>query len=74
MIPKLKKGTLTQFGYSTKSSDRSRHIALNKAIKKLTESTVIHKLNALKVLTKNKTPTLSKLYDSDIKWIHSKNK
>ena len=72
LIPKLKKGTLTQFGYTTKKTDIQRHNALKKALKKLRYASVIHKLNAVKVLTKNTNPTASNTFDKDIKWLENK--
>ncbi len=67
----LKKGTLTQFGYNTKESDLKRHNSLKKAISKLQSASVIHKLNAVKLLTKNTNPKVSKIFDNDIKWIQN---
>jgi len=59
-IGKLKKGELTQFGYSTSKTARSRHLALNAATKKYGKLSVFRKLNALATYTKRRSPATSK--------------
>lgn len=69
VIPPLKKGTITQYGYSSNDSDIKRHNALKKAVKGLNKSTVIHKLNAVAVLTANTNPQRSEIFKSDMEWV-----
>jgi len=38
---------------------------------KLSYASVIHKLNAVKILTKNTNPKVSKIYGNDIKWLEN---
>ncbi len=64
-IGKLKKGDLTQFGYSAKSPERTRHSAIKKAVKKMGVVPIERKLNALAVYTKNRSPRLSKEFKAD---------
>ena len=72
LIGPLKKGTLRKFGYSTKESIIKRHNSLLKAVKGLSFSSVIHKLNAVKVLTKKSNPVASQKFSDDMKWLQSK--
>jgi hypothetical protein len=65
VIPKLKKGELSQFGYSTHSTEDERHKALLKAVEKLSYATVIRKLNAVRTLSKADVK-LFKIYSRDI--------
>lgn len=67
-----KDGALSSLGYSSNNSERSRHIALNKAIKDYGYISVIRKLNALAVLNKNKNPRLSKIFRDDQRWVSAK--
>lgn len=73
-MPKLKKGSLKKYGYSTAGSDKKRHSALKKSLKAYGYSTLIKKLNAVKLLTKNTSPKNSKVYAKDIKWVQKINK
>jgi len=59
-IGKLHKGDLSQFGYSTSKTTRSRHLALNAATKTYGPLSVYRKLNALAVYTKRRSPATSK--------------
>lgn len=68
VIPPLRKGDLTQFGYKLSNNAQSRHIALGKAIKKYGKLSVFRKVNALVVLFKNKPHYESKL-KADRNWI-----
>lgn len=68
---KLNKGTLTKFGYHANCNVSERHLSLEKAVKKYSKTTVIHKLNAVKLLTKNTNPKVSKIFGKDIKYLQS---
>ncbi len=69
ILPKLQQGSLTKFGYSSKNTDNKRHNSLKKAVKKYTKGGVIHKLNAISVLTKTTNPALSKIYKKDMEFV-----
>lgn len=64
-IGKLKKGELTQFGYSAKSPVRTRHSAIKKAAKKYGKVTVQRKLNALAVYNSKKNPKMAAEFKQD---------
>jgi len=71
-IGKLKKGELTELGYSTEKSDRSRHIAINVAVKKYGPLSVYRKLNAVAVYTRKTSPEKSKIFLKDRAYIGEK--
>lgn len=71
VIPKLKKGSLTRYGYSVHKSQKSRHRSLKKALNKYGYSSLVKKLNAVKLLSKNTSPSNSKIYGKDIKYLQS---
>lgn len=71
-IGPLRQGTLRQFGYSTSSSERSRHIALAKAVKSEGYLPIYRKLNAVYVLQRNTSPSKSKLFKRDRDWLKKK--
>lgn len=64
-IPPLKKGKLSQFGYSTKEGVQSRHEALDKAIKQYGVTSVARKLTAVATLQKNTNPHASAIFKKD---------
>ena len=70
VLPELKKGTLGL--YSTKKTDLSRHRALLKAARNTSKNTVIRKLNAVSILTKNTSPKSSKKVRKDMHYLQSK--
>jgi hypothetical protein len=74
VIPKLRKGTLSKYGYTIKEKSSERHNALDKAIKAYGYSTVIKKLNAVRTLTKNTFPKNAEVYSNDIKYLQKKYK
>lgn len=70
LITDLKKGTLTQYGYSSKYRlVGERRPALKKAIKNLGALRVQRKLNAVATLNKNTNPTKSKRMKADANWV-----
>lgn len=71
VLPILKKGSLTKFGYSTREPENKRRSALRKALKVYGYSSLIKKLNAVKLLTRNTSPSNSRIYGSDIKYIQN---
>jgi len=70
-IGPLREGELSQFGYSnvTKKADRTRRIALKKAVKKYGPLSVRRKLQAIATYTKRTSPGSSKIFLADIAWI-----
>lgn len=68
-IQGLRKGTLGKYGYSLNKNSVNRKKSLRKAVKKYGSGTVIKKLNAVCVLTKNRTPENSKKFCSDKRWV-----
>lgn len=74
---KMKHGELTKYGYSLNNpSDRSRHMALNKAIKRNGKLKVLKKVNLLATFRKNDTrPEIKQQYrraKKDVKFIQTK--
>jgi hypothetical protein len=65
VIPKLKEGALSKYGYSTDLTEKERLVCLVKAIKELTYAGVIRRINAIRTLTKS-NPKLFKIYTKDI--------
>ena len=72
-IGPLRKGELAQFGYVnvSKLSSEQRRIALRKAIAAFGSLTVWRKLNAVAVYTRRTSPSVSKIFKSDMDWIKS---
>ena len=65
----LKKGGLSEYGYSVKLGRTERRKALEKARKKIEYATLIQKLNALAILFKNTKPQFSKRLRADISYL-----
>jgi hypothetical protein len=77
-IVKLKKQTIFPgidkpvfHGYSVKDPAAKRRVSLMNAKRDSNAVSVIKKLNALAVLTKNTQPKNSKIYKSDMHWMQS---
>ncbi len=71
LLPQLKKGKLTKFGYHFNESVSKRHIALYKSIKEYGFIPVKRMLIAQRTFRKYSYPTLYKIINSDIKWIQN---
>ena len=71
VIP-IEKGKLSQFGYSTKKSERARHAALNKAVEKYGALSVYRMLNAQIILRKRTQPKAREIFEADRDWIAQK--
>jgi len=71
MIKINEKNSFEPFYYTTKDNNNKRHESLLNAIKKLSYSTVIHKLSSLRTFKKNSDTNIDinlyKKYDTDIK-------
>lgn len=73
-IGPLKKGELSKHGY-TNIKDmgiRKRHKALNSAVKEYGSPKILKKLGAIKTYQKNKSPGVSELLYSNMKWLRKK--
>ena len=68
-IGPLKKGNLSKYGYSTAKSARSRHTALNAAVKYDGALPTYHRLNALSIYTRRSAPATSKAALADRNYI-----
>ena len=70
------KGFLRSYGYSSKSPDRTRHIALKNAILNSPEgyNGVMKKLNSVCVLNKNRNKEFSEIARQDKEYIKKKYK
>ena len=70
-IPALNQGTLRKFGYGIHKLMKSRRRSLKKAVRKYGRNTVIHKLTAVRTLSRNRSPKNAKIYTKDIKFVQS---
>ena len=70
----VEKGKLSKFGYSTSKSDRARHAALNKAVKKYGALSVSRKLNAMIIMRKRRQPKARKVFEEDADWLREQYK
>ena len=62
-------GILTSQGYAVHSSAKTRHGALNRAIKKSGRNSVMRALNNLYVWNKNYHKSIAKIATSDKNWL-----
>ena len=74
VLPSLKKGSLTRYGYNVHETKEMRHKALKKALKIYGYASLVRKLNAVKLLTKNTSPSNSKIYGQDINYLQNMRK
>jgi hypothetical protein len=65
----LRKGDLIKYGYQYRLSDKSRHVALRKAIKKHGALHIFTKLNTISQLSKSTAPDASNILRKDANWI-----
>jgi len=70
VIPKLVKGEVSQFGYSTKDAKMKRQKALVKAVKELGKSAIQKHMVAVRTLSKNKADF--DILDEDVKFLQAK--
>jgi hypothetical protein len=71
-IGPLATGLLTRVGYSTSKPPRVRRRALTRAVKAYGPLSTLRKLNAVRTLTKRKSPPTSRIYDEDVRYIQKK--
>jgi hypothetical protein len=69
----LEKGELSKYGYHDvkNMSTQERRNALKQALQHLPPLTVFRKINALKVLNKDKDPNIAKIFQNDEDWIRT---
>jgi Family of unknown function (DUF5771) len=72
VLPSLKKGSLTKYGYHLSDSKDERHKALKKAFDAYGYSTLIKKLNAVRLYNKSK-PSVYNKYTQDMNYVHKLN-
>ena len=70
VLPTLKKGSLTKYGYHVSETTDNRHKALKKAFKEYGYSSLIKKLNAVRIYNKSR-PAVYQKYTSDIKYVQT---
>ena len=71
-IGPLRKGELSSYGYSFRSSDSQRHEALRKAVDEYGALSVVHKLDAIAKLTLRTSPKAHRVFAEDKDWIYNK--
>ena len=69
VLPHLKEGSLSKYGFHINASPKKRKSSLRKAEKVYGKSKLIKKLNAVRVLTKNTDPKASKIYTASIRYV-----
>lgn len=69
IIGPLKKGELTELGYSSSKKAKTRRQALEKAVDRYGPLSTLRKVNAIRVLTKRRAPTTSKKYKADVRYL-----
>lgn len=72
IIGKLQEGKLTDLGYSPSKKTKTRRRALTRAVSKYGKLSTLRKVNAIAVLTKRRSPALSKKYKGDVKFLQKK--
>lgn len=72
-IGTLKQGDLTAVGYSVGAKASTRRKAVDRAVKKYGKTSTIRKLNAVAVYTRRTSPTKSRVFKADMKYVQ-KNK
>jgi len=73
LFPKLKKGLLTEYGYSSKDSLSIRHRALKRAMKAYGKGNLANKLNSVYILNRNTNPRIASIFKKDQEWVSSQN-
>jgi Family of unknown function (DUF5771) len=69
IIGPLKKGSLTDLGYSASDSSATRRASLSKAVGKYGRLSTYRKLNAVATLTKNTAPAKAAVFKADRDWV-----
>lgn len=65
----LKKGVLTQFGYHSDNTVRSRHIALMRAVREEGYLPIIRRLNLIATFSRYRSPRYTRIFKTDQQWL-----
>jgi len=68
-IGELRPGGLSSTGYSVVTKKTARHRSLKKAVKKFGPLSTFRKLQAISTYTKRTSPTKSKTFKTDSRWV-----
>lgn len=71
-IGPLKKGLMAELGYNVNAKAKTRHAAVDKAIKKYGKLSTLRKLNAVAVYTRRTSPVKSRKFKSDVRYVQKK--
>jgi hypothetical protein len=71
-IGPLRKGELSKFGYSFRTSEEARHKALRQAVDEFGVLGVYRKLDAVAKLSKTSIPEAARIFKADRNWVNSK--
>jgi len=71
-IGKLRPGTLSSSGYNVEASAEARHKAIERSVKKYGALRTLRRLNAVATYTKRTSPTKSRKFKADVKYVQSK--
>lgn len=66
------KGTFSMYGYRTTDSASTRRKSLEKVAKAKGAGMVVKRLNAISILTRNRSPILSRKFRNDMKWVQKR--
>ena len=71
-IGRLRKGELSKFGYSFRTTEEARHKALRQAVDEFGVLGVYRKLDAVAKLSKTTIPEASRIFKTDRNWVDSR--
>lgn len=71
-IGPLKQSLLKKVGYEVTQPTRRRRAAVDVAVKKYGKLSALHKLNAVAVYTRKRSPAKSRTFKSDVRYIQKK--
>lgn len=71
-IGSLKPGLMKAVGYSVDSKASTRHKAVDEAVKKYGKLSTLRKLNAVATYTRRTSPSKSRVFKSDVKYVQKK--
>lgn len=70
----LKPGGLSRFGYHAENTDRSRHVALLRAVREEGYLPIIRRLNLIATFNRYKSPRFSRVFKKDQEWLSKRYK
>lgn len=71
-IGKLQKGLMSSLGYNVNAKTKTRHQAVDRAVKKYGKLSTLRKLNAVAVYTRRTSPVKSRKFKADVKYVQKK--